>query len=163
MIKGGRTTTMIKKNILRPIPNMPGIRAQVDDPSVYKLNSMAEMIKDLNEKKYGLPIQVSLDEVKSGGMFNSTTEDCIVITNKNFEKDYYKFVVIMRTTGKVLIVEPYYFGISSMALKMDMAEQRSHSIKGSLFNAIAGPNQTKWQEETDYYGLVQTLLQEVFS
>ena len=154
---------MIKKNILNPLPNMPGIRAQVDDLSKYTLTNMAEMIKDLNKKKYGLPIQVSLDEVKSGGIFNSSIENCIVITNKNFEKDYYKFVVIMRTTGKVLIVEPYFFGISSMALKMDMAEQRSHSIKGSLFNAIAGPNQTKWQEETDYYGLVQTLIQEVLS
>ena len=47
----------------------------------------------LKSEIVGLPIEIELDEIKSGGLLNSKIDPCLVIRNTEHPRDYFAWVL----------------------------------------------------------------------
>lgn len=79
---------MIKDTELREF--RPTVRYQGGEGIT--LQTVQEAIADCAEK-FGIPVAFASDQVKSGGLFNSSVEDCIVMYHPEHERDYFKFCI----------------------------------------------------------------------
>lgn len=79
---------MIKADELREF--RPVVRYQNGEGIT--LSTVQEAIKDC-AMKMGIPVAFTSDQVKSGGLFNSSVEDCIVMYHPQHERDYFRFCI----------------------------------------------------------------------
>lgn len=149
---------MIKAKELKS-NDQPGYRFGGDDAQQINISLLKQLLEQVNEEKYGLPISVVVDQVSSGGLFNSSSEDCLVITNTE-HTGYFKFVTILRKQGKFATLSWNYYGYSDLTYQKAKTESRS-GIGGMLMNAINGFNEQAYEEEYEYYTLLRSMFEEV--
>lgn len=142
-----------------------GIRFRSDDAAALNLESVKEMILKNNEESYGLPIQISKEQIKSGNLLKSTIEDCLIITNKEHPGDYFKYCLTLRKQGKMATISFQYYGSSILTGKAQDTEDRKKTgtLGGMLANALFGVDQAAFDAEYEYYAMLDSLLQETFA
>lgn len=122
----------------------------------------------------GIPVAFKSDQVKSGGMFNSTVDDCIILYHPEHEKDYYRFCVRVKHQGKYAFVTINDIGHSKQIGKARVAEFSKEDRKGKdlsykvgsiLSSAVlaAGRNAQKLEEEQMYYQCISDIFDEIVS
>lgn len=160
---------MIKVDELREF--RPQVRYQNGEGIT--LMTVQEAIKDC-AMKMGIPVAFRGDQVKSGGLFNSSVEDCLVMYHPEHERDYFKFCIRVNRQGVYAFVSINDFGQSSQMNKAGRAEAykadregKAMSYKiGSLIGqglSTIGKSKTKLEEEQRYYNCVEDIFDEIVS
>lgn len=124
--------------------------------------------------KMGIPVAFRREQVKSGGVFNLSVEDCIVMYHPEHERDYFKFCIRVKHQGTYAFVLVNDFGQSSQVNKAGYAEaykadragkQMSYKI-GSLIGqglTTIGKSKIKLEEEQMYYQCIMDIFDEIVS
>ena len=146
---------MIKASNLK---NTGSPMVRLDNPDHDTINTWQDMIWyticSTNDEKYGLPIIVGKDMVKSGGLFGKT-EPCVIIYNENHENDYFQWVIILHEQRGQIMIDMWNYG-NSRQFKNEMLG-KNRGIGGAVRNAVFG-SKDKWQEESKYYDMVISLI-----
>lgn len=125
----------------------------------------------------GIPVAFKSDQVKSGGLFNSVVEDCLVLYHPQHEKDYYNFCIRVSHQGNIAFVSVNDFGNSrlegnagSKAYLKDTMRNGSGAEKvGALIGAGArrlikgGANKQKMEQEQQYYACLVDIFDQIIS
>lgn len=127
------------------------------------LNVICERLKEINEEEFDVPIHIYRDKVKSGGLLNSSIEDCLIIENEEHLNDYYKFCITTRKQGKFTVITMNFYGQSKLAWKASRSEERrkNGTLGGLIMNALSGVNEAEYKAENDYYSMVVTMFDEL--
>jgi len=160
---------MIKADELREF--RPQVRYQNGEGIT--LGTVQDAIKDCADKM-GIPVAFENDQVKSGGLFNSSVEDCIVMYHPDHRSDYFRFCIRVKRQGVYAFVSINDFGKSSQMAKADRAEfakadrqGKSMSYKvGSMIGQglmNIGKSKQKLEEEQMYYQCVFDIFDEIVS
>lgn len=155
--RGG--TKMIKRDVLTP-SGKPSVRYSAENAQILSVEVAKKLLEDVNEEKYGLPITVMIDQVKSGGLFNSSVEDCVIIRNNEHSSDYFSYCLTIQKQGKMAYLSVYYYGMSTLTAKRRQSEERKGSLGGMLMNAISGVDQAAYDAEYQYYDMLDALIDE---
>lgn len=122
----------------------------------------------------GISVAFYNDQVKSGGIFNKTIEDCIVLYHPDHRNDYYKVCIRVGRQGNYAFVAANDFGTSKQMKKADMAELYKADRKGkSLSYKVGsmvgqtvmsfGKSKSKLEEEKNYYACIMDMFDEIVS
>ncbi|MCM1178616.1 MAG: hypothetical protein NC347_00020 [Clostridium sp.] len=122
----------------------------------------------------GIPIAFTSDQVKSGGMFNSSLEDCLVMYHPEHEKDYFRFCIRVRRQGLYAFVSINDFGQSKQVAKAEVAEYAKQDRQGKAMSykvgsmigqglRTLGSNKAKLEEENNYYQCIFDIFDEIVS
>ena len=160
---------MIKADELREF--RPVVRYR--DGNQITLQTVQEAIKDCAQGM-GIPVAFYTDQVKSGGMFNKTIEDCIVLYHPEHQYDYFKICVRVSHQGCYAFVSAMDFGTSKQMKKAGQAEAyradrkgKSMSYKvGSMIGqglTSIGRSKSKLEEEQNYYACIIDIFDEIVS
>jgi hypothetical protein len=165
---------MIKADELREF--RPQVRYQNGEGIT--LMTVQEAIKDC-AMKMGIPVAFRWDQVKSGGLFNSSVEDCLVIYHPEHERDYFKFCIRVRRQGVYAFVDINEFGESKQMNKAYRSELAKEGAKGYLkagdeyeagkmagkviggLIGSLGKSKAKLEEEQMYYQCVFDIFDEI--
>ena len=112
------------------------------------------------------------DQVKSGGLFNKSIEDCIVLYHPEHKNDYFKICVRIGRQGNYAFVSAMDFGTSKQMKKADQADAYRESRKGQsmsykvgsmLGQAVTsiGKSKSKLEEEQNYYACIIDMFDEI--
>lgn len=124
---------MIKADELREF--RPVVRYR--DGNQITLQTVQEAIKDCAQGM-GIPVAFYTDQVKSGGMFNKTIEDCIVLYHPEHQYDYFKICVRVSHQGSYAFVSAMDFGTSKQMKKAGQAEAYRADRKGKSMSYKVG-------------------------
>ena len=136
---------MIKADELREF--RPVVRYR--DGNQITLQTVQEAIKDCAQGM-GIPVAFYTDQVKSGGMFNKTIEDCIVLYHPEHQYDYKQ----MKKAGQAEAYRADRKG-KSMSYKVG-------SMIGQGLTSI-GRSKSKLEEEQNYYACIIDIFDEIVS
>lgn len=137
------------------------------------LQTVQEAIKDC-AMKMGIPVAFMNDQVKSGGLFNSSTEDCIVMYHPEHERDYFRFCIRVKRQGVYAFVSINDFGQSKQMNKANTAEfmkqdragkDMSYKIGSMIGQGLRtlGSSKQKLEEENNYYQCIFDIFDEIVS
>lgn len=160
---------MIKADCLREF--RPTYR--YTDGTSITLETIQEAVKDAAQK-YNIPVAFTNDQVKSGGLFNSEVEDCLVLYHPEHRYDYYRVAVRVKRQGTMAFVSMNDFGDSTQMDKYARSEANREARQGqslsykfgnSLVSGIMnmGKNKNKLEEEQNYYGALMAIFDELIS
>ena len=160
---------MIKADELREF--RPQVRYQNGEGIT--LSTVQEAIKDC-AMKMGIPVAFRGDQVKSGGLFNSSVEDCVVMYHPEHERDYFKFCIRVKRQGVYAFVMVNDFGKSKQMNKANTAEFMKQDRKGQSMSykvgsmigqglRTLGKSSQKLEEENMYYQCVFDIFDEIVS
>lgn len=160
---------MIKADELREF--RPTVRYQNGEGIT--LSTVQDAIKDC-AMKMGIPVAFSNDQVKSGGLFNSSVEDCIVLYHPEHEKDYFRFCIRVKRQGVYAFVSVNDFGKSKQMNKAAYAESYKADRKGQSMSykmgsmigqgvMTLGRSKAKLEEEEMYYQCIFDIFDEIVS
>lgn len=168
---------MLKTNDLRSL--RPNVKC--------KENVTLECIKKkIEEKAHARQIPVAFydEQIKMGGMMNSSVADCFVVYHPDNRSTYIKFAVLVENS----VVSIFDFGESKNQKKLDARQGAGASIKAGLkqanknaekgamvggalaMGALAGGvrmlksfggSKTKQQAEQEYYSILISIFDEV--
>lgn len=121
----------------------------------------------------GVSVDFYSDQVKSGGLFNKSVEDCFVMYNPEHKNDYYLICIRVQHQGNLAYVIINDFGSSSQMDKFARSEyakqdRRGKSLSYKIGSVIGstvrnlGKNRQKLEEEQRYYDSVQHVLDQVW-
>lgn len=150
---------MISASILKPIEK-PSFYIREEGFTI-TLELIKEMFEKINNERYGLPISITYDQIKSGGFFNSSVEDCLLICNSIHPHDYFKYCITVKKQGKIATVTMTYWGTSTLTAQKNRQEERSGSIGGLLLNALKSVNENDYNVEYQYYDMLEQIFVEV--
>ena len=139
----------------------PGYRVGMD----ITLSMIRQKLEEINEEEYEMPIRFYYEQIKSGGLFNSSIEECLILENEEHSDDYFKYCITTRKQGKKTIIMMYYYGRSVLTGKARQTERRRETggIGGMILNAFSGVNETEYAAEYDYYDMVEEMFREAFA
>ena len=137
------------------------------------LSTVQEAIKDC-AMKLGSPVAFRGDQVKSGGLFNTSVEDCVVMYHPEHERDYFKFCISVKRQGVYAFVMVNDFGQSKQMNKANTAEFMKQDRKGQSMSykvgsmigqglRTLGKSSQKLEEENMYYQYVFDIFDEIVS
>lgn len=160
---------MIKADELREF--RPQVRYQNGEGIT--LSTVQDAIKDC-AMKMGIPVAFRGDQVKSGGLFNSSVEDCVVMYHPEHERDYFKFCIRVKRQGSYAFVMVNDFGQSKQMNKANTAEFMKQDRKGQSMSykvgsmigqglRTLGKSSQKLEEENMYYQCVLDIFDEIVS
>ncbi len=160
---------MLKADQLREF--RPTYRYQNGDD--INLQTIQVALKD-TAQKYGIPVSFSSDKVKSGGLFNSEVEDCLVLYHPEHPSDYFRFAIRVKRQGVMAFVTVNDYGNSSQMAKYARSEANKEARKGQslsfkLGNAVSsglmnmGKNRSKLEQEQMYYDALIAIFDEMIS
>lgn len=160
---------MIKADNLREF--RPSVRYK--DGNGITLQTVQDAIKDCAQGM-GIPVAFYSDQVKSGGLFNSSVEDCLVMYHPEHESDYFKFCIRVNRQGSYAFISVNDFGKSSQMAKADRAEFAAADRKGKSMSyklgSLAtqglmniGKSKQKLEAEQMYYQCVFDIFDEIIS
>lgn len=160
---------MIKADELREF--RPQVR--YPDGEGITLSTVQEAIKDC-AMKMGIPVAFKGDQVKSGGIFNGTIEDCVVMYHPEHEKDYFRFCIRVQHQGVYAFVTINDFGQSKQIAKANYAEGYKNDRQGKDLSykigsvigqgvMTLGKSKAKLEEEQRYYQCITDILDEIVS
>ncbi len=143
------------------------------DGSHITLNVVQTAIKQCADSM-GLPVAFYVDQVKSGGLFNRTVEDCIVLYHPDHQNDYFKICIRVNHQGSYAFVSAMDFGTSKQMKKAGQAEAYKESRKGQSLSfkvgsligqgiTSIGMNKSKLEEEQNYYACIIDIFDEIVS
>lgn len=149
----------------------PSVRYK--DGSSLTLSVLQEAIEDCAQGM-DIPVAFYKDEVKSGGLFNSSTEECLVMYHPEHENDYFKFCIRIGRQGTYAFVSVTNFGTSKQMAKAERAEFAKEDRKGKTMSykvgsmigsgiANIGKNKRKLEEEQMYYQCVFDIFDEIIA
>lgn len=149
---------MIKADNLREF--RPSVRFK--DGSGVTLPAVQKAIEKCAE---GMDIPVAFydDQVKSGVLFNSSVEDCIVMYHPDHERDYFKFCIRVARQGSYAFVSVNNFGESKQMAKANYAEN-SKREGGPMLDRLVmtiGRSKQKLEEEQMYYQCIFDIFGEI--
>lgn len=159
---------MIKADNLRKFH--PGVR--IKNGSGITLSAVQTAVEK-GAEDIGIPVAFYDDQVKSGGLFNSSVEDCIVMYHPDHERDYFKFCIRAGRQGSYAFVSVNNFGESKQIAKANYAESAyaerqgkslGHKIGSMIDEGIMtiGKNKQKLEEEQMYYQCIRDIFDEIF-
>lgn len=139
------------------------------------LQTIKEAIADAG-RNYGIPIAFQNDEV-SNGLFSDNIP-CVVMYHPEHYSDYLRFCIQRGTQGKVALISVYTCGTSRQLKKDAIAGNKTGAGAALLFGGAAGVgyaigagirkaanaigrNKSKLEEEKNWYGAIQGILDEV--
>lgn len=160
---------MIKSDELREF--RPVVRYQNGEGIT--LSTVQDAVQDCADKM-GVPVAFRGDQVKSGGLFNSSVEDCIVLYHPQHQVDYFRFCIRVKHQGSYAFVSVNDFGSSTQmgkaagveAYKADRKGKSMSYKVGSLIGQgimSIGKNQEKLEEEQMYYQCISDIFDEIVS
>lgn len=160
---------MIKADELREF--RPQVRYQNGEGIT--LSTVQDAIKDC-AMKMGIPVAFRGDQVKFGGLFNSSVEDCVVMYHPEHERDYFKFCIRVKRQGSYAFVMVNDFGQSKQMNKANTAEFMKQDRKGQSMSykvgsmigqglRTLGKSSQKLEEENMYYQCVFDIFDEIVS
>lgn len=160
---------MIKADNLREF--RPSVRYK--DGSGITLQTVQAAIKDCAQGM-GIPVAFYNEQVKSGGIFNSSVEDCVVMYHPEHENDYFKFCIRVGRQGSYAFVSVNDFGQSKQMAKAERAEFAKQDRKGKSMSykvgsmigsglANIGKSKQKLEEEQMYYQCVFDIFDEIIA
>lgn len=125
-------------------------------------------------QKNGIPIAFYSEQVKSGGMFNKTIEDCLVMYHPDHRNDYFSFCIRVQKQGSMAFIAVNDFGSSKQMDKYARSEyakedrrgkDMSYKIGSMIGSGIRnlGKSKQKYEEEQNYYNALQSILDDVIS
>lgn len=120
-------------------------------------NAIKNALNERN-KHFGLPIRISCETVKFGGLLSSQQNPCLLIQNTKHPYDYFQYCIIFKFQGNTITLETWYYGTSQLAQKA--ATGKLSGLGGMVKNAAFG-TQDKWKEEQKYYSALNVLIAEV--
>lgn len=137
------------------------------------LQTVRDAIKDC-AMKMGIAVAFRSDQVKVGGLLNSTTDDCLVMYHPEHENDYFKFCIRVRRQGVYAFVSINDFGQSKQMNKAGRAEayqndrqgrEMSYKIGSMIGQAVTtiGRSKAKLEEEQMYYQCICDIFDEIVS
>lgn len=154
----------------------------------YQYENGREITLDLVREKLetamqnaGAPIAFERDQIKTGGMFNSNTVECLVMYHPEHAKDYFNFCIFIVYEGNDAVVCVREYGQSKQMDKAYRSEIAKKGVKdyfradaedySAIGNAIGsaiggalgsiGKSKKKLEAEKMYYSLVHEVLDEV--
>ena len=71
---------------------------------------LQNLINDYNNEVFGLPINITKEQIKSGLL--SSAEDCLLIENTDSPKKYCKMIILIESKGKIITIQTIYNGRS---------------------------------------------------
>lgn len=150
----------------------------VDDELIIRLSTITGTYKSV-AAKYELPLAVR-DDVVRYGIF-SMDEPCIVLYHPKNEREYTKLCIRCSHQGKMAIVRIGLFDISKQARKAYAAQENvggrmatgllvggavgiGYAVGAGISKVAraAGRNQSKFNAEIDWLGMVDMVTNEVF-
>ena len=138
-------------------------RVRIADPNA-SMQGLKDDMEFFNRgEKYRLPIEIVLDTAKFGGLFNSSTQDCMIIRNKEHLDDYFQHCIVCTRTGRTSTLELKYFGGSKLIGQANKTEERKGSFRGMLMNSVFRVNEEALNAEYEYYQLLTDLFKECFT
>lgn len=160
---------MIKADELREF--RPVVRYK--DGKDITLQAVQNAIKDYAQG-IGIPVAFYPDQVKSGGMFNKTTEECIVLYHPDHQNDYFKICIRVNHQGTYAFVSAMDFGKSKQLKKADQVEAYRESRRGQSMSykvgsligqgiTSIGRSKSKLEEEQNYYACIIDIFDEIVS
>jgi len=140
---------------------------------------------------YQIPVAFSNDQIKSGGLLNSSVDDCLIMYHPDHVKDYYKIAISVKRQGTMAFVSTYQFGESKNGNKLNAGASAKADLKAGWKNANAmasaggnnigmelmkgvakgaakgilslGGSKAKKEEEQFYYSAIIQILNDVIS
>ncbi|MCL2592139.1 MAG: hypothetical protein FWD82_02120 [Defluviitaleaceae bacterium] len=146
---------MLSENLLKPLEKVTGYKFTGEGADLSMDEAGYAICKRASEE-YGLSVAYRVEQLKSGGLFNSTTENCVVIFNLQHPHDYFKYVLRFKKQGRVLFLTFFYYGSSKNTGNMNRK-----GILGATIRAAVGTKQLH-QEEYDYYTFLEMAIREAF-
>lgn len=147
---------MISIKGLRPIDTLSNFYFQGN----LDLDMISNAIISKNNEKFGLPIEISKDQVKAGNWLNPNVQDCLVVTNTEHKDSYLKYVIRVFPQGATTSMKCDYWGISDNAVNQAKRENR-RGLSGLVMNAISPDKQQEYQVEDTYYRMFNTIILEL--
>lgn len=140
------------------------------------LATVQAAIKDAAMQR-GIPVAFKSDQVKSGGLFNSSTEDCVVLYHPEHEKDYFNFCIRVSHQGNYAFVSINDCGHSKLrgnaAARDDVKEKLKGGSGGEKVGALVGygigylisggADKVKLEQENQYYQCLEEIFDEIVS
>jgi len=122
-------------------------RGVISDPFSFRdaSNLTAEFVAESMKEKAleaGVPMDVSIDSVKEGGLFGSSYP-CVVIKHPNPPQQYFTDVYVINGNT----VNFLFFGYSEANYKTNKANARKNSLTGMILNSISGSQEMAYQQE----------------
>jgi hypothetical protein len=160
---------MIKADELREF--RPVVRYK--DGNGITLQTVQEALEDCAQNM-GIPVAFYDEQVKSGGMFNKTIEDCIVLYHPEHRSDYFKICIRVGRQGNYAFVSANDFGTSKQMKKAGQAEAYKADRKGKSLSyklgsmagqavTSIGKSKSKLEEEQNYYACIVDMFDEIVS
>lgn len=138
-----------------------GFRVQ-DPKHEVTLSVIRDAILQKNLQTYNIPLEITFDEIKMGGLLSSSVEECLVLSNPCHD-DYFKHAVQLRRQGDMVTLDMRTFGYSKLTEQHHKQQERK--TKGTLTGFIAGnllgPNEAEYAAEYDYYDMLDALFDEL--
>ena len=125
---------------------------------------------------YGIPIAFYYDIVRYGGLFDSGTDDCLVVYHPYHYNDYFKVAIRIKYQGTYAFVSVEDFGRSTLlgyernkqAIKRTWADKSSGDLAmvGAIFttvssNIMATGKRNDLEEERQWYTIISDIIDEV--
>lgn len=160
---------MIKADNLREF--RPTVRYK--DGNGITLQTVQEAIHHCAQNM-GIPVAFRADQVKSGGLFNSSVDDCIVMYHPEHPNDYFNFCVRVSKQGTYAFVAINDFGQSKQMNKANTADFMKNDRKGKDMSykigsmigqglRTLGNSKQKLEEENNYYQCIFDIFDEIVS
>lgn len=138
---------------------------------------------------YQIPVGFYNDQIKTGGLLDSQTMECLVLYHPEHKNDYYKIVVSIKRQGTVAFVSAKRLGESKNLKKLDARHGAASAVRtgwnnagkiaseggsniglslgaGLLAGAVKslegiGGSKKKQEEENQYYSIILQILDNV--
>jgi len=118
--------------------------------------------------KYQIPIAFKNDQIKAGGLLNSSKTDCLIVYHPEHYSDYFRYTVSIKRQGIMAYVSINTYGRSTQANLHHISENSSELRKQgklgmSLMAGVVGmgKNKTKLENEQNYYHALEQIFSEV--
>ena len=125
-------------------------------------------------RQYQIPLAVTYEQIKYGGVFSSQTEECLLFYHPSHTNDYLGFCVTLRKQGTMAFITLSTYGVSKQlkisGLKERGIQQRKgQSLSYKIGNKLAEKIQTRGAkslalgEENEYYNAVFSIFEELLN
>ncbi|MGL4607617.1 MAG: hypothetical protein ACRCU3_09160 [Eubacteriaceae bacterium] len=122
-----------------------------------------------------IPVEFRSDQVKSGGLFNSQVDDCIVLYHPEHPNDYFNFCVRVSKQGTYAFVAINDFGKSKQINNANIAQFMKEDRQGQTISYKVGSlmaegigkvlggaqSKQKFEEENNYYQCIFDIFDEI--
>lgn len=118
-----------------------------------------------------VPMQVTYDEIKTGGIFSNTSEACIIVAHPQHFNDYQRLCIRMSKMGLTKSFRVLSTGFSKLHGKDAGADTASilcttqgigGLLAGAAIKKVFSANKVKMNEEDDWYACLFDILDTVF-